>query len=85
MRNSLKIMKMVSVSSMILLAMFLAACGGGGGSSEGGAAPANIMFVLDDSGSMDWEFITSENVSSLTRIAPDALLILTANFSSLLK
>ncbi|MBW2079020.1 MAG: hypothetical protein JRI71_16015 [Deltaproteobacteria bacterium] len=25
------------------------------------AAPANIMFVLDDSGSMDWEFITSEN------------------------
>jgi type IV pilus assembly protein PilY1 len=25
------------------------------------AAPANIMFVLDDSGSMDWEFITTEN------------------------
>jgi len=25
------------------------------------AAPANIMFVLDDSGSMDWEFITNEN------------------------
>jgi type IV pilus assembly protein PilY1 len=25
------------------------------------AAPANIMFVLDDSGSMDWEFITAEN------------------------
>ena len=22
------------------------------------AAPANIMFVLDDSGSMDWEFMT---------------------------
>jgi type IV pilus assembly protein PilY1 len=25
------------------------------------AAAANIMFVLDDSGSMDWEFLTSEN------------------------
>jgi Tfp pilus tip-associated adhesin PilY1 len=25
------------------------------------AAPANIMFVLDDSGSMDWEFMTDEN------------------------
>ena len=25
------------------------------------AAPANIMFVIDDSGSMDWEFITSES------------------------
>lgn len=25
------------------------------------AAPANIMFVLDDSGSMDWEFITNGN------------------------
>jgi len=25
------------------------------------AAPANIMFVLDDSGSMDWEFLTTEN------------------------
>ncbi len=25
------------------------------------AAPANIMFVLDDSGSMDWEFMTSED------------------------
>ncbi len=25
------------------------------------AAPANIMFVLDDSGSMDWEFITAES------------------------
>jgi len=25
------------------------------------SAPANIMFVLDDSGSMDWEFITPEN------------------------
>jgi len=25
------------------------------------AAPANIMFVLDDSGSMDWEFMTNEN------------------------
>ncbi len=25
------------------------------------SAPANIMFVLDDSGSMDWEFITTEN------------------------
>ncbi len=25
------------------------------------AAPANIMFVLDDSGSMDWEFITTES------------------------
>jgi len=24
------------------------------------AAPANIMFVLDDSGSMDWEFITDD-------------------------
>ena len=24
------------------------------------AAPANIMFVIDDSGSMDWEFMTSE-------------------------
>ena len=24
------------------------------------AAPANIMFVLDDSGSMDWEFMTEE-------------------------
>jgi len=25
------------------------------------SAPANIMFVLDNSGSMDWEFATSEN------------------------
>ncbi|UCH06161.1 MAG: hypothetical protein JSV55_08415, partial [Deltaproteobacteria bacterium] len=25
------------------------------------AAPPNIMFVLDDSGSMDWEFLTTEN------------------------
>ena len=25
------------------------------------AAPANIMFMLDDSGSMDWEFLTQEN------------------------
>ncbi len=25
------------------------------------AAPPNIMFVLDNSGSMDWEFMTSEN------------------------
>ncbi len=25
------------------------------------AAPANIMFVLDNSGSMDWEFMTPEN------------------------
>ena len=25
------------------------------------AAPANIMFLLDDSGSMDWEFITNES------------------------
>lgn len=25
------------------------------------AAPANIMFVLDDSGSMDWEFMTNES------------------------
>lgn len=25
------------------------------------AAPANVMFVLDNSGSMDWEFMTSEN------------------------
>jgi len=25
------------------------------------AAPANIMFVIDDSGSMDWEFMTSED------------------------
>jgi type IV pilus assembly protein PilY1 len=25
------------------------------------AAPANIMFVLDDSGSMDWEILTQEN------------------------
>jgi len=25
------------------------------------SAPANIMFVLDDSGSMDWEFMTDEN------------------------
>jgi len=25
------------------------------------AAPANIMFMLDDSGSMDWEFLTEEN------------------------
>ena len=25
------------------------------------AAPANIMFVLDDSGSMDWEFMTEES------------------------
>ncbi len=25
------------------------------------AAPANIMFVLDDSGSMDWEFMTGED------------------------
>jgi type IV pilus assembly protein PilY1 len=25
------------------------------------AAPANIMFVLDDSGSMDWEFMTEED------------------------
>jgi type IV pilus assembly protein PilY1 len=25
------------------------------------AAAANVMFVLDDSGSMDWEFLTSEN------------------------
>ena len=25
------------------------------------AAPANIMFLLDDSGSMDWEFMTSED------------------------
>lgn len=25
------------------------------------SAPANIMFVLDDSGSMDWEFVTEEN------------------------
>ncbi|MBW2311191.1 MAG: carboxypeptidase regulatory-like domain-containing protein [Deltaproteobacteria bacterium] len=31
MRNSTKIAKMMSVSSMILLAMFLIACGGGGG------------------------------------------------------
>ena len=25
------------------------------------AAPANIMFVIDDSGSMDFEFMTTEN------------------------
>jgi len=25
------------------------------------AAPPNIMFLLDDSGSMDWEFLTTEN------------------------
>jgi len=25
------------------------------------AAPANIMFVIDDSGSMDWEFMTPQN------------------------
>ncbi len=25
------------------------------------SAPANVMFVLDNSGSMDWEFMTSEN------------------------
>ncbi|HID96599.1 MAG TPA: hypothetical protein EYP57_00145 [Thermodesulfobacteriaceae bacterium] len=25
------------------------------------SAPANIMFVLDNSGSMDWEFVTTEN------------------------
>ncbi len=25
------------------------------------AAPASIMFVIDDSGSMDWEFMTSQN------------------------
>ncbi len=37
MKSNLKIMKMVSISSMILLALFLAACGGGGsgdGTSE---------------------------------------------------
>jgi len=30
MKNSLKIMKMASICSMVLLAMFLVACGGGG-------------------------------------------------------
>jgi len=42
MKNSLKIMKMVSVSSMILLAMFLTACGGDGGDSGGGISYTGI-------------------------------------------
>jgi len=29
------------------------------------SGPANIMFVLDDSGSMDWEFITAEDNDAL--------------------
>jgi hypothetical protein len=42
MKNRLKIMKMVSVSSMILLAMFLTACGGDGGDSGGGISYTGI-------------------------------------------
>ena len=37
MKSNLKIMRMVSVSSMILLAIFLTACGGGGGGGDGSA------------------------------------------------
>jgi hypothetical protein len=42
------------------------------------AAPSNIMFVLDNSGSMDWEFMTSESdglYSGKYYIYPDAAYI----------
>jgi len=45
MKNRLKIMKMVSVSSMILLAMFLTACGGGGGDSGGGDSGGGTSYT----------------------------------------
>jgi type IV pilus assembly protein PilY1 len=53
---------LVGVIALGLMTFVATGCGGGGGgSSEGGAVPANIMFVMDDSGSMDWEFLTDEN------------------------
>lgn len=47
MKSRLKGIKMISVSSMILLAMFLAACGGGGG--EGGGAVTQEPGTIDSS------------------------------------
>jgi len=36
------------------------------------AAPANVMFVFDDSGSMDWEFMTPENDGLFHETPPDS-------------
>jgi len=35
------------------------------------AAPPNIMFVLDNSGSMDWEFMTQENDGKFSAVSTE--------------
>jgi endo-1,4-beta-mannosidase len=53
MKSNLKIMKMVSVSLIVLLAMFLVACGGGGGDGEPApeeAAPQLSPVKIDSTG-----------------------------------
>ena len=60
MKNSLKIMKMASISSMILLGMFLVACGGDGG--EGGVSP----FVISYTGLTTQATIDENNAEDLS-------------------
>lgn len=71
MKNSLKIMRMLTTLSMILLAMLLVSCGGGGG-DDGGAPPAPAPTTTDVSG--NWK-VYHTNAGEPGEEGPDLITI----------